>query len=180
MDLNLDAEALVSVAQAGQGSDTFPSLHAHAKCHAVICRDKRRRLKGIDLVDFHHALGAVVYCDAFFTDKSTRVVQTTSPVALDVEVGCKVFSDESDSACGASGTMCGSLIFIRSPGIRHSAASKFISAYFACRWRLRTERCAQRIVSFDVLPRVSPQASIGRRAARTSVGVIRTGSGERT
>jgi hypothetical protein len=87
--------ALISVAQAGRGSDAFPTLHAHAKCHTAIRRDKRRRLRGNDLIDFHHALGAVVYCDAFFTDNPMRVFLTTSPVALDVEFACNVISDES-------------------------------------------------------------------------------------
>jgi hypothetical protein len=85
---------LVSAARAGKGIDAFPTLHAHAKCHAAIRRDKRRRLDGNDLVDFHHALGALVYCDAFFTDHPLRAFLTTSPLALDGEFRCSVISDE--------------------------------------------------------------------------------------
>lgn len=85
---------LVSAAGAGKGIDAFPTLHAHAKCHAAIRRDKRRRLDGNDLFDFHHALGALVYCDAFFTDHPLRVFLTTNPLALDAEFRCRVISDE--------------------------------------------------------------------------------------
>lgn len=85
---------LVSAARAGKGIDAFPTLHAHAKCHAAIRRDKRRRLDGNDLFDFHHALGALVYCDAFFTDHPLRVFLTTNPLALDGEFRCSVISDE--------------------------------------------------------------------------------------
>jgi hypothetical protein len=84
---------LVGVARAGKGAVAFPTLHAQAKCHAAIRRDKRRKLEGNDLVDFHHAIGAVVYCDAFLTERPLRTLITTNPVALDREFDCKVISD---------------------------------------------------------------------------------------
>lgn len=85
---------LVGAAGAGKAIDAFPTLHAHAKCHAAVRRDKRRRLDGNDLFDFHHALGALVYCDAFFTDHPLRVFLTTNPLVLDEEFRCSVISDE--------------------------------------------------------------------------------------
>jgi hypothetical protein len=84
---------LVNVARAGKGVVAFPTLHAQAKCHAAIRRDKRRTLNGNDLVDFHHVIGAVVYCDAFLTERPLHTFITTNPVALDQEFDCKVISD---------------------------------------------------------------------------------------
>jgi len=84
---------LVAVARAGKGAVAFPTLHAQAKCHAAIRRDKRRKLEGNDLVDFHHVVGAVVYCDAFLTERPLHTFITTNPVALDREFDCKVISD---------------------------------------------------------------------------------------
>jgi hypothetical protein len=85
---------LFNVARLGRGADAFPTLHAQAKCHAAIRRDKPRKLEGNDLMDFHHAIGAVAYCRAFFTEASLRTLLTSNPVALDREFGCKVISDE--------------------------------------------------------------------------------------
>jgi len=50
-------------------------------------------LDGNDLVDFHHVMGAVVYCDAFLTERPLHTFITTNPVALDREFNCKVISD---------------------------------------------------------------------------------------
>jgi hypothetical protein len=85
---------LVNVARAGKGAQAFPTLHAHAKCLAAIRRDKRRKLSGNDLVDFHHAIAATVYCDAFFTEGPLRILLTSEPVKLDAEFGCSVISEE--------------------------------------------------------------------------------------
>ncbi len=85
---------LFNVARCGRGAEGFPTLHAQAKCHTAIRRDKPRKLKGNDLMDFRHAIGAVVYCDAFFTEGPLRTLLTSNPVALDREFECKVISDE--------------------------------------------------------------------------------------
>jgi hypothetical protein len=84
---------LVAAARAGKGAAAFPTLHAQAKCHAAIRRDKRRKLEGNDLVDFHHVMGAIVYCDAFCTERPLHAFITTNPVALDRDFDCKVISD---------------------------------------------------------------------------------------
>lgn len=84
---------LVGVARAGKGAVAFPTLHAQAKCHAAIRRDKRRKLDGNDLVDFHHVVGAVVYCDAFLTERPLHIFTTSNPVALDRDFDCRVISD---------------------------------------------------------------------------------------
>jgi hypothetical protein len=54
-------------------------------------------LDGNTLLDFHQAVAAVVYCDAFFTDGPLRVILTQKHVALDREFGCTVISDMSEA-----------------------------------------------------------------------------------
>ena len=87
---------MIHIAQQGRGARAFPTLHAQAKCHTAIRRDKRRQLVENDLADFHHASAAVVYCDAFFTEGSLRTLLTSGPVALDKEFNCVVISDEAE------------------------------------------------------------------------------------
>jgi hypothetical protein len=46
----------------------LPTLHILASCSAAIRWDKKRRLTGNDLCDFHHAAAALGYCDVFLTE----------------------------------------------------------------------------------------------------------------
>lgn len=69
------------------------TLHIHAKCHAAIRWDKKRKIKPNDLYDFHHAAAAIGYCDAFFTDRPLHVLLTANHIALDKEFNCDVISD---------------------------------------------------------------------------------------
>lgn len=63
-----------------------PTLYVHAKCHAAIRWDKKRNLTGNDLIDFHHAAGALGYCDAFFTDNPLEVLLSQQHVGLPSEL----------------------------------------------------------------------------------------------
>jgi len=87
---------LVGVARAGKGAEAFPTLHVQAKCHAANRWDQRRRLKANTLLDFHHAVAAVSYCDAFFTEKDMRAFLTAGHVHLDRELGCTILSNENE------------------------------------------------------------------------------------
>lgn len=49
--------------------------------------------------DFHHAAGALGYCDAFFTERSLRASITAAHMALDKQFQCKV-SVSTDEAIG--------------------------------------------------------------------------------
>jgi len=71
-----------------------PSLYINAMCHAACRLNRSKKLKGNDLVDFHHAMGAVAYCNAFFTDGPLRALLTAKHVALDKEFGRTILSDE--------------------------------------------------------------------------------------
>lgn len=87
----------VNLLCAGKVSKELPSLHVHAKCHAAIRWDKKRKIKPNDIYDLHHAASAVGYCDAFFTEKPLKVMLTSKNVALDKELSCKVISEEEDA-----------------------------------------------------------------------------------
>ena len=99
---------LIAIAEEGKAAQALPTVHVPAKVHAAIRHDKRRKLKGNDLLDFHHAVGALVYCNAFFTDGPLRLLLISNPAALDRDFPCTVVSDESDAlayveALGARG-----------------------------------------------------------------------------
>jgi hypothetical protein len=50
-------------------SQSIPSLHINATCHAAVRWDQKRNLRGNDLFDFHHAHAALAYCDVFLTER---------------------------------------------------------------------------------------------------------------
>jgi len=75
----------------------LPTIHIHASCHAAIRWDKKRRLKGNDLYDFHHAAAALAYCDLFLTERPLQILLSLKHLALDRMFGCKVISDVSEA-----------------------------------------------------------------------------------
>ena len=72
----------------------LPGIYIHASCHAAMRWDRTRKVNDHDLLDFHHATGAVPYCDAFFTDRPMQALLTSGPLQLDVLFGTTVESDE--------------------------------------------------------------------------------------
>jgi hypothetical protein len=70
----------------------LPTLHIHASCHSAVRWDKTRQLEGNDLFDFHHAAGALAYCEAFFTERPLETLIKAKNIALDQKFDCKVFS----------------------------------------------------------------------------------------
>lgn len=88
---------LVDSARSTRAAEALPTLHAQAMCFAAIRYDQRRRLKGNDLLDFHHAVGALAYCNAFFTDRPLSVLLTSNPLALHKSYPCAVTSDKNEA-----------------------------------------------------------------------------------
>lgn len=70
----------------------LPTLHIHASCHSSVRWDKTRQLEGNDLFDFHHAAGALAYCEAFFIERPLEMLIKAKNIALDQKFDCKVFS----------------------------------------------------------------------------------------
>lgn len=92
----IDQELLVFFVQMFRKSEIakrLPTIHIQASCHAAVRWDKKRRLKGNDSYDFHHAAAALAYCDVFLTEGSLRNLLTSKHIAMDRMFGCKIISD---------------------------------------------------------------------------------------
>ena len=80
------------------------TLHIGALCHAAVRWDKRRKLTGNDLFDFHHAEAAVGYCDVFLTDGPLHTMLQQRHMRIDEYFSCKIISSPEEAAsCAASG-----------------------------------------------------------------------------
>ncbi len=88
----------VNAFKAGNLTKQLPGFHVHALCYAAVRWDKQRKFDGNDLMDFHHAVAALGYCDLFFTEGSLRTLLTSRHVALDKELECIVISDMGEAA----------------------------------------------------------------------------------
>lgn len=71
---------------------SVPTLYIGASCHAAIRWDKRRKLKGNDLLDFHHAEAALAYCDVFLTEKPLKTMLEQKHLGLSEIFPCNIFS----------------------------------------------------------------------------------------
>lgn len=70
----------------------LPTLHIITCCHAALRWNKKHKLEGNDLYDFHHAAAALAYCDAFFTEKPLQSFLKQNHIALDIFFECEVIS----------------------------------------------------------------------------------------
>ncbi len=74
----------------GTARKELGSMNVLAALHAALRWNKCMKVKTNDLPDFDHAAAALVYCDAFFTDKPLATMLTQSHVALDKFYECFV------------------------------------------------------------------------------------------
>lgn len=74
------------------------TLHIGALCHSAVRWDKKRKLTGNDLCDFHHAEAAVGYCNVFLTEKPLRTMLQQNHLGLERDFPCKVISSLSEAA----------------------------------------------------------------------------------
>jgi|SRR5271165_5478853 len=75
-----------------QARDILRTMHIQACLYASVRWNKRRKLKGNDLLDFHHAAAALAYCHAFFTERSLKALITQHHLALDKCYKCRVIA----------------------------------------------------------------------------------------
>jgi hypothetical protein len=68
------------------------TLHIGALCHAVVRWDKKRKLTGNDLFDFHHAEAAIGYCDVFLTDGPLHAMLEQRHMKIAEYFSCKIIS----------------------------------------------------------------------------------------
>lgn len=74
------------------------TLHIGALCHAAVRWDKKRKLTGNDLFDFHHAEGAVGYCDVFLTDGPLHTMLQQRHMKIADYFSCKIISSPEEAA----------------------------------------------------------------------------------
>lgn len=74
------------------------TLHIGALCHAAVRWDKKRKLVGNDLLDFHHAEAAVGYCDVFLTEAALRTMLQQRHMKLAEYFPCHVISSLEEAA----------------------------------------------------------------------------------
>lgn len=88
---------LVAIARAGKAAHAFPTLYVHARCHAANRWDRLRRLDGNTLLDFHHAVAALPYCDVFLTERGMGSFLTAGHMKFDRDFACRVVSDGNEA-----------------------------------------------------------------------------------
>jgi hypothetical protein len=74
----------------------YPTLHIGALCHASVRWDKKRKIKGNDIIDFFHASAALPYCDAFFTDNPLKNILKSGNFNFSHQFSCEIFSGEDE------------------------------------------------------------------------------------
>lgn len=77
-------------------SRMYPTLHIGALCHASVRWDKKRQIKGNDIIDFFHASAALPYCDAFFTDNPLKNILKSGNFDSAHQFSCGIFSRENE------------------------------------------------------------------------------------
>lgn len=81
----------------GPAGTQLRSLHINTSLHAAFLWDERRRFESNDIYDLEHAIAALAYCQAFFTERPLRAMVTARHVALDKLYGCTVMSEISEA-----------------------------------------------------------------------------------
>ena len=56
--------------------------------------DKKRKIKGNDIIDFFHASAALPYCEAFFTDNPLKNILKSGNFNSAHQFSCEIFSGE--------------------------------------------------------------------------------------
>lgn len=79
----------------GRIKTEIPSIHILASLHAAI-RHTRQNFQPGDLWDFPHAVAAVGYCDAFFTDRRLAHLLKSKPPNLAQQYSCATFGDDQE------------------------------------------------------------------------------------
>lgn len=75
----------------------FPTFDVTSGLHASIRWDKNQRYQDNDMHDIRHAASALVYCDAFFTEKRLAHLITQKATGYDKRYSCLIASSVSDA-----------------------------------------------------------------------------------
>lgn len=69
---------------------SLPTLHVNTCMHASLRWQKLEKFEANDFPDFHHAAAALVYCQAFLTERGLKARVTTKNSSLDKIYACAV------------------------------------------------------------------------------------------
>jgi hypothetical protein len=72
------------------GRSSLPTLHVNTCLHASLRWQKLEKFEANDFPDFHHAAAALVYCQAFLTERGLKARVTTKNASLDKIYACAV------------------------------------------------------------------------------------------
>lgn len=78
-------------------SRSIRTLHIGASCHASVRWDKKRKLTGNDLFDFHHAEAALGYCDLFLTEGPLKSLLSQNHLELREDFPCKIVASVTEA-----------------------------------------------------------------------------------
>ncbi|MBL8828310.1 MAG: hypothetical protein JNM18_15115 [Planctomycetaceae bacterium] len=85
-----------------------PTIRVFASLHAAMRWDRGRVFKPNDILDIHHAVAAIPYCDYFLTERSLCHLVRSGNLAFENLFDCKVFS-EADKAIESFALLAGQL-----------------------------------------------------------------------
>ena len=80
------------------GKRALRTLHVGAVLHAALRWNRTQKLVANDLFDFHHAAGALGYCDAFLTDGPMHTLIVQRHLGIAHEFPCRVMSSVEEAA----------------------------------------------------------------------------------
>jgi len=69
---------------------SLPTLHVNTCMHTSLRWQKLEKFEANDFPDFHHAAAALVYCQAFLTERGLKARVTTKNTSLDKVYACAV------------------------------------------------------------------------------------------
>lgn len=84
---------LVGALDTKGGRKAMRNLHIRSLLHAAVRWNKQQVLKPNDLFDFEHAVAAIGYCDAFFTEGPLRSMLSRRDLGLKEDFDCFVSSN---------------------------------------------------------------------------------------
>jgi hypothetical protein len=84
---------LIAGLKMGRIKTEIPTLHIDTSIHATIRYTRQKFCKG-DLWDFRHAVAALGYCDAFFTDHRLANLLKSKPPELAKQYSCTIISKD--------------------------------------------------------------------------------------
>lgn len=92
-EVNFWANLMFHFLKKRERSFELRTMRTIAAIHAATRWDANKKIKTNDVLDYEHAVAAICYCSAFFTDNPTKILLTQGNTKLDKKCSCVVISD---------------------------------------------------------------------------------------